>query len=127
MKALLTLLFIGFIVTTTSAVATNVEEAITETKSIQECFKYFRVYHRSNGNTITWAVSSKDVIHFIIERSYDGKSFEPKTDMNCAGVYLHSFTDETVSPGTVYYKIAAIKSDGTKEYTFVETIHTVKG
>lgn len=127
MKTLLTLLFIGFIATTTSAVATNVEESFTETKSIKECFKYFRVYHRSEGNTITWAVSSKDVIHFIIERSFDGKYFEPKTDMNCAGIYLHSFTDNTVSAGTIYYKIAAIKSDGTKEYSIVETIHSLKG
>ncbi len=127
MKTLLTFLFIGFVATTTSAVATNVEETFTETKSIQKCFKYLRVQRHSEGNIVSWAVSSKDVIHFIIERSYDGKYFEPKTDINCSGVYLHSFTDETVSPGTVYYKIAAIKSDGTKEYSIVETIRTFKG
>lgn len=127
MKTFITLLFVGFIATTTSAVATNVEGTFTETKSVKECFKYFRVFNRTEGNTITWAVSSKDVIHFIIERSFDGKSFEPKTDMNCEGIYLHSFTDKTLSAGTIYYKIAAIKSDGTKEYSIVETTHNVKG
>jgi len=130
MKALLTLLFIGFIATTTSAVATNVEASFSETKSIKtirECFKHFRVYRQTGGNTITWSVSSKDVIHFIIERSFDGKIFEPRTDMSCAGLYLHSFTDQTVSSGTIYYKIAAIKSDGSKEYSVIETIHIVKG
>jgi len=127
MKTFITFLFIGFIATTTSAVATNVEEAFTEKKSIKECFKYFRVRSRSNENTITWSVSSKDVIHFIIERSFDGKDFEPRTDMSCAGLYLHSFTDQTASPGTIYYKVAAIKSDGTKEYSVIKTTHDVKG
>jgi len=129
MKTILTLLFIGFIATTTSAVATNVEESFSETKSsksIKECFKYFRVHGRSNENTITWSVSSKDVIHFIIERSYDGKYFEPRTDMNCAGVYLHSFTDKNTFSGTIYYKVAAIKSDGTKEYSVIKTTRNTK-
>ncbi len=127
MKSFITLFFIGFIATTTSAVATNVEKPSTKRESIKECFKHFRVYTRSEGNTITWSVSSKDVIHFIIERSSDGKYFEPKTDMNCEGIYLHSFTDKTVSTGTTYYKIAAIKSDGTKEYSIVETTYNAKG
>ncbi|MFN2438791.1 MAG: hypothetical protein ABR503_06290 [Chitinophagaceae bacterium] len=129
MKTLLTFLFIGFIATTTSAVATNIEASFPQAKpieTIEECFKHFRVYRLSSGNTITWSVSSKDVIHFIIERSYDGKNFEPRTDMTCAGLYLHSFTDKTLSAGTIYYKVAAIKSDGTKEYSIVETINTAK-
>ncbi len=127
MKTFITLLFIGFIATTTSAVATNVEGTFSESKPIKECFKYLRVQRQSKGTIISWAVSSKDVVHFIIERSIDGKSFEPKTDMNCSGVYLHSFIDKNAVTGPIYYKIAAIKSDGTKEYSVIQTINTIKG
>jgi len=75
---------------------------------------------------LTWSVGTSDVSSFTVERSYDGDMFDPILQAPCNGTSTHKYRDAAVYPGYIHYRIAASKSDGTVEYSAVETVRIVR-
>lgn len=127
MKTILTTVFVAFLAITTSAVATDAPKH-TKTASVTQnsCFNYFRAHRQAQGVGMSWAVGSGDVVSFVVERSYDGEYYEPVGTMGCSGGMQHRFVDSDVFPGIIYYRIQAVKADGTKECSAVESVRIVR-
>ena len=124
MKTILTFAFVAFLAITTSAVATNVHPSYAQ-GATNSCFNYFRVHRQQSGAGMTWAVNQADITGFKIERSYDGEFFDEVAELPCDGAAQHRFRDSDLLPGYIYYRITAVKSDGTSEQSVVETIRIV--
>jgi len=128
MKTLITIAFLSFITVTTSAVGTNVDQTANASVSttLDNGFKYFRVHRQAAGVAMSWASSSPDVAQFVVERSYDGEYFEEVSNVPSNGNGMHKYNDQDVFPGIIYYRIKAIKENGSEEYSVVETVRIVR-
>lgn len=73
---------------------------------------------------VIWkTVNEKNTKNFSIERSIDGKNFEPVGNVssyNAGGIHSYSFTDITPPPGTLYYRLKQVDQDG--EYTYSKEV-----
>ena len=124
MKTILTVAFVAFFAITTSAVATTVPPAYTQSTT-NSCFSYFRAHRQQNGVGMMWAVSQAGVVAFNIERSYDGEYFDPVTTVAGNGAAQYRFTDQDTYPGVLYYRIVAVMEDGSTDESPVETVRIV--
>lgn len=79
---------------------------------------------------LKWITSSeKDVSHFSIEKSLDGKSFSQEGIVfavgNSAEIINYSFADKNISTtrsGVIYYRLRSIDIDGSSELSAVRMI-----
>jgi len=102
-------------------------EEATVQQSVNNCFSNFRV-HKQGKRTISlnWAVAAPDVSQFVVERSYDGEFFEEVNPVGFNGAGMYKYNDNDVFPGYIHYRIAAVKTDGTVEYSEVKTLRIVQ-
>ena len=91
-----------------------------------DVFGAFHAHRQQNGIALQWNVTVNDVTDFAIERSYDGSFFE--TIDHCAPVAgaWNKYNDNAVFPGYTYYRIKAIRADGSMEYSDIEVVRIVK-
>lgn len=106
--------------TTTTPIATKP----TRTTNTN-CFSVFRVHRQAKNTELTLAVSVPDVVQFVIERSYDGQYFDAIDQMPGA-VGACKYKDNSVFPGYIYYRITALKTDGSFESSNVEVVRIVQ-
>jgi hypothetical protein len=90
------------------------------------CFNYFRIHRQAQGVAMTWATSATDIVSFVVEKSYDDYYYESAGAVNTSNHGSYKFVDTNVYPGYVYYRIMAIKSDGSVECSPVESVRIVK-
>ena len=125
MKALLSYLAVAALIVASSFTVNKQKEL--NLHSVNSCFSRFNVHRAGKANTeLTWVVSSADITKFVVERSYDGEFFDLLTDVNFNGSSSYKVKDVEVYPGYIYYRITALKSDGSAECSPVETVRIVK-
>jgi photosystem II stability/assembly factor-like uncharacterized protein len=79
----------------------------------------FKAILKDNQVALTWQVADeKDVNHYIIERSFDGKSFDFLTKQE-KGKSLSK--DETPQYGVNYYRLKIVENDGRFTYSAIRT------
>ena len=125
MKTLITFAFILF-VSVSPAVATSSLSSSTIVKPPSGSFSFFRAHRQGPGISLSWAQGSSDVVEFVIERSYDGEFFDVIGGMECFGTRTHKFSDNDVFPGIIYYRVTAVKVNGTTESSAIESVHIVR-
>lgn len=125
MKTITTFVFLLF-VTVSPAVATHASAYLAVPQKITGGFDYFRVHRQGSGIAMTWACSTANVVQYTIERSEDGEFFNPIGGMVYNGTGTYKYKDVSVYPGVISYRIAALKSDGSTEYSPVETVRLVR-
>lgn len=126
MKTLFTVLFVAFLAVTTSAVATDVHPTVTKNKPTS-CFDYFRVHRQGVKDiALTWSVSTPGIVSFTIEESTDGSYFLPVGSEQCRGTGPHKLMRSIEYPGTYYYRITAVRGDGSTEYSSVGKVFFVQ-
>jgi hypothetical protein len=118
--AIVALFFIGF--ASSFSTASTFESSVTLRKTTG--FHHFRVHRQGSGAALSW--SAVDAVSFQVERSYDGRFFHTVTTVEAGSESVHKFKDETVFPGTIYYRIGAVKADGSVEYSDTESVRIVK-
>jgi hypothetical protein len=118
--AFVALFLIGF-ASSFSTAATFEKTVISKTTT---SFDYFRVHRQGSGIALSW--SAPDAVSYQVERSYDGAFFDLVASVDAGGATALKFKDESVFPGTIYYRIGAVKADGTVEYSDVESVRIVK-
>lgn len=86
------------------------------------------------GNTaeINWStVSEINNAYFIIEKSKDGKNFEPigrvEGQGNSTAFVSYQFIDEQTGSGIIYYRLKQVDFDGTSSYSAIKSINIVQG
>jgi photosystem II stability/assembly factor-like uncharacterized protein len=69
---------------------------------------------------LSWSIADeKEVNNYIIERSFDGKTFVPLTQHN-KGIF--STTDEAPQYGTNYYRLKIVEHDNHITYSSIKTV-----
>jgi hypothetical protein len=109
----------------TSSFTIDSQQKLNE-QSTPSCFSFFRAHRQAQGAAMSWAVSTPDVVHFIIERSYDDYYYETAGTVSYNTASTYKFQDTDVYPGYVFYRIVAVKSDGSTECSSTERIRIVK-
>jgi hypothetical protein len=91
------------------------------------CFSRFNAHRAGKADIeLTWSISSGDVAQFVVERSYDGDFFENVTTVNFNGSSAYKSKDNGVYPGVIYYRVTAVKTDGSTESSAVESVRIVQ-
>jgi hypothetical protein len=91
------------------------------------CFGRFNVHRAGKASIeLAWTVSENGITQFMIERSYDGEFFDPVKSIDFNGSSSYKTKDADVFPGIIYYRVTAVKSDGSTECSPVESVRIVK-
>lgn len=124
MKALVSYLAVAALIVASSFTASQQKQLNQQSVS---SFARFNVHRAGKSNVeITWTISSSDVKEFVVERSYDGDFYDNVTNLNFNGSSSYKSKDVGVFPGTIYYRVTAVKSDGSTECSPVETIRIMQ-
>src|SRR6187399_506873 len=114
MKALVSYLLVAALVVASSFTVSQQKEL--NQQSVNNCFSRINVHRAGKANVeITWNVSSADITQFVVERSYDGDFYENVANVHFNGSSSYKSKDVDLFPGVIYYRVTAIKSDGTTE------------
>ena len=125
MKALLSYLAVAALIVA-SSFTVNKQKELNQ-QSATGCFARFNAHRAGKANIeLSWTVSSADVSQFVVERSYDGEFFDNVTSINFNGSSSYKLKDTDVFPGVIYYRVTAVKSDGTTETSSVESVRIVQ-
>jgi hypothetical protein len=124
MKTLMSYLAV-FALILTSSFTINSQQQLNE-KNGTGCFNHIRVHRQGKNVVAAWAVTTKDIAGFSVERSYDGDFFEEAGSVDADGGSSYKYTDIGVFPGLIYYRVKAVHTDGTTEYSPVETIRIMQ-
>jgi len=89
-------------------------------------FGAFHAHRQQNGVALAWNITTGNVTEFVIERSYDGSSFEIIDRISPALGAWNRYKDEAAGAGYIHYRIKAIQSDGFSEYSAIEVVRIVK-
>ncbi len=76
---------------------------------------------------LTWQVADeKDVNHYVIERSFDGKSFDFLTKQEKSSTTVHQLSyiahDGTPQYGVNYYRLKIVENDGKATYSPIRSV-----
>jgi hypothetical protein len=116
------------VLTLTSSYFSTVISATTPTQTValNSSFDYFRIHRQANSVALSWATSTTDATQFVVERSFDGEFYEAINQMAFNGAGAYKFKDDSVYPGVIYYRITAVKADGSSEQSTIESIRIVQ-
>lgn len=125
MKKLLSYVAIAALIIT-SSFTVNQQQQLNQ-QSANGCFVHFNAHRAGKASIeLTWSVSSPDIVQFEVQRSYDGDFYDNVTAVDFNGSSSYKSKDAGVYPGVIYYRIVAVKSDGTTECSSVETVRIVQ-
>jgi hypothetical protein len=124
MKTLLSYLALAALIIT-SSFTVNQQQQLNQQSD--NCFNSFRAHRQGKaGVSLVWTVSSSDITQFVVERSYDGEFFDNVNPVDFNGSSSYKYNDKEIYPGVIYYRVVAVKSDGTTECSPVETVRIVQ-
>lgn len=125
MKAVLSYLAVAALIVASSFTVNRQKEL--NQQSVTSCFVRFNAHRAGKANTeLSWTVSSGDIVQFIVERSYDGDFYDNLTTISFNGSSTYKSKDNGVYPGIIYYRVTAVKSDGSTECSPVESVRIVQ-
>ena len=125
MKTLLSFFTVTALIVMSSFTVNQQQEL--NNRSANGCFDHFRAHRQGKaGIQLTWAVATPGVVGFSVERSYDGEFFDNIGSVSCNGAGMYRYKDSGVYPGRIYYRIVALKSDGSTETSLVEVVRIVQ-
>ena len=97
-------------------------------KQMAEVFGTFHAHRQGNFASLNWNVTTGNVASFRIERSYELDFFVVETiaTVTPSEGRWNRYTDQTVEPGLIYYRLIAVMNDGSEEYSPIESVKIVK-
>ena len=125
MKALVSYLAVAALIVASSFTVGNQKQL--NQQSVNSCFSRINVHRAGKADIeITWSVTDGNITQFQVERSYDGDFYDNVTNVNFNGSSSYKTKDKGVFPGYIYYRVTAVKSDGTTECSPTETVRIVQ-
>ena len=92
-------------------------------------YNFTASYDKRNANLNWTAQGDENSSHFVVERSSDGRNFQPISKVALSGgATTYSFTDANVTDasGLVYYRIQSVEKTGEVNYSSVKMIRLSK-
>ena len=89
-------------------------------------FDSFNAHRQHNSVVLTWSTIETGISSFIIQYSFDGVTFSTIDQVSPDGSNRNQYLHEGAFPGYNYYRIGAIMSNGTTEYSDVEAVRIVR-
>ena len=89
-------------------------------------FETFHIHRQGDFATLDWNANVEGVSAFAIERSYDGEFFDMIDAVVPDPSHWNKYTDSSVEPGVIYYRVVAWMDDGSIEYSTIESVKIVK-
>ena len=88
---------------------------------------YFKAEALDKSVFLSWSTATEqNNAYFIIERSSDGKNFEPieniKGQGNSSKIVTYEYTDNNVSDGTYYYRLKQVDVNGDYGYSEIKQV-----
>lgn len=125
MKALVSYLAVAALIVASSFTVSQQKQL--NQPAPNSCFGRFNVHRAGKAKIeLVWTVSENGITQFQVERSYDGEFFDPVTTVDFNGSSSYKTKDADIYPGTIYYRVTAVKSDGTTECSPVESVRIVQ-
>jgi hypothetical protein len=126
MKTLLSYLAVAALIIA-SSFTVNQQHQLNQRQAPGSCFGRFNAHRAGKANIeLSWNITSGEIAQFVVERSYDGEFFDEVNSVNFNGSSAYKYKDNGVYPGMIYYRITAVKADGTTECSPVETVRIVQ-
>ncbi len=91
--------------------ANNIHVSRIVAKS-SDVFGAFHIHRQGDFASLNWNVTSDAATSFVIERSYDGEFFDEIDEVSADPKRWNRYTDNTVEPGIIYYRISAYDANG---------------
>lgn len=131
MRTILSIIAFLFVncVSNASPIKSNCSTANLVTSSLNDevIFSKLNIHKKQNGVSVNWTTTgAENVTTFVIERSYDGSSFETIDRISASGGKSNSYQDDNVYPGYLYYRIIAVSSDGSTTYSPIDVVRIVR-
>ena len=128
MKTKLIYLLLIVVVSSTTMSFTNQQNSTVASAKISMVgnFGSFSVHRMHNSAALRWNFNSTEVSSFVIQRSYDGSNFSTIDELAPCTDQWNKYTDNTVEPGFIYYRLIAVMNDGSEEYSAVEMLRIVR-
>jgi hypothetical protein len=89
-------------------------------------FDDFHAHRKQDGVALSWTNSSTGITNFIIQHSFDGFNFSIIGQVSPELFGWNKYEHDTALPGHNYYRIAAVLTNGTIEYSSVEVVRIVR-
>jgi hypothetical protein len=111
---------------TTQASASDARPTVSV--QVDNPFAFFRTHRQGKGVTASWAVQpAEDIVCFTIQRTYEDPTdpYANWEDVNvtiCNSSRSFTYTDKTVFPGTINYRVVALHSDGSTEASEISSV-----
>ncbi|MER3463815.1 MAG: hypothetical protein C4329_04735 [Chitinophagaceae bacterium] len=122
MKTLSVIPVLVILILTTAAVPnTSVNSSVSK---YTDDFSFIRGHRQGKGATISWGFNSANATAFTLQRTYEDPSdpysvWEAVSNFPCNGSRQYRYTDSSVFPGFVNYRVIAAMADGS---TVVSTV-----
>jgi hypothetical protein len=89
-------------------------------------FDAFHAHRQHNSAALAWTTIEAGISSFVIQHSFDGVSFATVDQVSPEASGWNNYLHEGALPGYNYYRIGAILSNGTTEYSAVEVVRIVR-
>jgi hypothetical protein len=123
MKALV--LLCGLFVISTSVVTASPVPG-SKVSKVFNGFDAFHAHRQQTGVALAWRHTSSTVTAFVIQHSYDGVSFNTIDEVTPELTGWNNYKDDAALPGYNYYRIGAVLTDGSIDYSDVECVRLVR-
>ena len=118
-------LFAGAVISSHAAQYPVKNQVKTQMSFIAD-FDFFRVHRQAKNAVLTWGLNAEPgITYFVIERSYDGTYFDAIGSTAAVNARSYQWKDLAVFPGTIYYRIGCVMTDGSIVYSPVESVRIV--
>lgn len=135
MRSLIASLLLVVVVTTSSftnkvAPVASSEDGINITSTLAG-FDFFRTHRQGkDGVTSTWGYTGGGVTGYIVERTYEDVTdpyayWETVTLVAETGARSYKFTNTSVTPGFISYRVKAMNGNTVVSVTDASTVHIV--
>jgi hypothetical protein len=124
------------VVVTTSSFTNNVtpvvssEDGINITSALAG-FDFFRTHRQGkDGVTSTWGYTGGGVTGYVVERTYEDVTdpyayWETVALVQETGARSYKFTNTSITPGFISYRVKAMNGNNVVSVTDVSTVHIV--
>jgi|GEM_PF-6599277 len=89
-------------------------------------FDAFHAHRKQDGVALAWTNSTAGVTSFVIHHSFDGYSFNAIAQVSPDPSGRNNYQDNVALPGHNYYRIGAVKTDGSIEYSETKSVRIVR-
>jgi len=124
MKSLLVIaLVFGLTSTTNNAVSASPLPHVYNKNTV---FDTFNAHRQHNSVALVWTTAGSGISTFVIQHSFDGVSFTTVDQVSPEADGRNGYLHDGAFPGYNYYRIGAILSDGSTEYSDIEVVRIVR-